>query len=422
MILVSIDTLSASHLAAFDPDAPEHPALDTFARGAHRFVRAYSTASWTLPSHASVFTGLYPVRHGAVARGYRLPDDMPTLAECAEGAGYQTVAFTGGGYLDPTFGLDRGFERYSVDPPEPSDAADPFRPVVEFLRQRRDERPLFLFAHTYLVHDYFEAHPWARAETEPFEDPDRETYLTCLRGEIDCPASWWSRMADLYAAEIRAVDRAFGELLTAFDEAGLEDPLILVFSDHGEGFEPERRRIHHGGRLHKDMLHVPLMMAGPDVQAGRSSVPVSLVDLMPTVVDHLGWSCSSNGDGDGDGATGFDGRSLVPLLTGGTLPERPLFASEFFYDWSDGPRVNAPRLERPHLESVIAGDRWLIVGDHEVELYDLDDTMQRHDLAPTDQAPEDLSRLLGDRDAIDGWQAAEEDPEVRRRLEALGYL
>jgi arylsulfatase A-like enzyme len=111
ILLVSIDTLRRDALRAFSPQAPPRPHLDALADRSVRMTSAVSTASWTLPAHASMLTGLLPHRHGAISPRHRLAAGAITLAELLGRAGYETVAFTDAGYVSAQFGLARGFLR-----------------------------------------------------------------------------------------------------------------------------------------------------------------------------------------------------------------------------------------------------------------------------------------------------------------------
>ncbi|HYG65584.1 MAG TPA: sulfatase-like hydrolase/transferase, partial [Thermoanaerobaculia bacterium] len=170
IILLSVDSLRR---ASFRPD--RLPVMNALAAGSVVFDNAVSPSSWTLPSHASLMTGLYPDRHGAVDRRLRMGTEYPTLSLLLWEAGYETVGFTDKGFLDRRFGMGRGYERYDDwtvrrDPgleavlPRAGDAtgtpgSDRFDRALAFLRQRRSpERPFFLFLHTFGVHDYFYAH------------------------------------------------------------------------------------------------------------------------------------------------------------------------------------------------------------------------------------------------------------------------
>src|SRR5262249_20294167 len=157
--LISVDTLRRDALNAFDADAAPLANLDAFAAESVRFERAASAASWTLPAHGSLLTGLYPERHGATDPRVAIATDVPTLAEQFRAGGYETIGLTQGGYVGRRFGFDRGFDRYVDDPSSFPDTADAlhstFDEAAALVARRTDPRPLFLFLHTFSVHDYF---------------------------------------------------------------------------------------------------------------------------------------------------------------------------------------------------------------------------------------------------------------------------
>lgn len=170
VVLVSLDTLRSDQLRVYERSAQPHPGLDSLSNRGHTFMRAYSPAPWTLPAHVSLMTGLYPDRHGVVNPVYAM-GNVQSFVEALRTGGYETVAFTGGGFVGPEYGFTRGFEIYDawrdgkngVPPgalPRNGHCATDGRAAVfdrasAFLKARKDPRPLFLFAHTYAVHDYF---------------------------------------------------------------------------------------------------------------------------------------------------------------------------------------------------------------------------------------------------------------------------
>jgi arylsulfatase len=433
IILISIDTLNPQALAAFDPDADPLPRLDAFAAASARFHRAVSPSSWTLPAHASLLTGLYPDRHGATDPRRRIAEDATMLAETLRAAGFETVAFTDAGYIDAEFGFARGFSIYNEltdgakstvrklprgGKPERERGASLFDRAIAYL-EARDERagPLFLFVHTYAVHDYFRVHPWAVQGLPPSPGESANGYRQCLQGEAICPPQSWERLAALYRAEVRHLDGGFGRLMDALQAKGLLDgAYVAVVSDHGEGFEPERGRIHHGGRLHSDVLRVPFLLSGPGALARDLDDVVSLVDVMPTLLELAG----------GTVPPGLDGRSLAPLLRGeGTLPAAPAFAMEHYYTWSGGRRV-ASREHRadPVLSAVVSGNDWLVRGDGASELYDTAaDPAQERNLAAEAPRAADLAALVGQRlRALPEAQGAAIDSALQDQLRSLGYV
>src|SRR5262249_27721083 len=157
--------------------------------------------------------------------------------------------------------------------------------------------PFFLFLHTFVVHDYF-------------LDPElpRFNFRDCLLGKATCGEGEWARLREQYLVELKRFDASFGRLREAI--ARLKQPTLLVLvSAHGEAFDCARGRLPPGGRLHQDLIHVPLLMAGVGISARRIEQPVSLVDVVPTALDLLHVRAPPE----------LDGRSVAALLDGGRL-------------------------------------------------------------------------------------------------------
>jgi len=419
VVLISIDTLRRDALRAFDPAAPALPTLERLAAESARFPNAYSSASWTLPAHASLLTGLYPDRHGATDRRVTLSESVETLAGVLTRAGYETAAFTGGGFLDAEYGLGRGFERYAAkthEKQEPAETAEGLLGRVRaWLGGRADSRPLFLFLHTYAVHNYYDARAEAVARSERAIHGRRKAYVDCVLGRTSCPDDSWDELRALYRAELELLDESFRRLWETLEGAGLlEDAYVVLLSDHGEGFAPERARIHHGGRLHADQLRIPLLVRGPGIAPRALEEPVSLVDLMPTLLELVGVP----------GPAGLDGRSLAALLRGeAALAPHPLLAMEHYFAWQDGKRETSEEVRaRPREVAVIDPLGWFIQGEGAAELYAPDDLEQRGGHAPDGAEAEAFRALLGAR-PLERVQSgtAEAGAGLERSLDALGY-
>lgn len=431
-LVLSVDTLNRHELRAFDPGAQSLPNLDRFAQGALRFPEAFSTASWTLPAHASILTGLYPHRHGAVHSGVALRPQVETLAERLRSAGYRTVAFTHGGLLSRKYGLDRGFDIYD-DHRSPAlehsalrlpdhgrvpevPGAELFQRAITFLQARREaDPPFFLFVHTYNVHDYFYANPWVRKPGEAALERPKH-YLDCLQGARECSEREWSRLREYYSAEIRHLDAGLGRLLAALPAPSVGPTYVLLVSDHGEGFDPAAGRIHHAGRLHDDLIRVPLLLAGPGLEGGEVQAPVSVVDIAPTVLE-------------------LAGVQVPPDLDGRPLPNRPfeqrveprnLFAFEYSGFWRSGSLLwlEAPS-PRPLMLATISGDYRLIVHRSSHELYLVpEDPEQRLDLS-RGRSEVAVSLLAVARPLLRHRltpQPVRRGAALERELRALGYL
>ena len=429
VIILSIDTLRADSLRAYKPSARRHVTLDRMSELGHTFERAYSTASWTLPAHVSLFTGLYPDRHGVVDPRYAM-GEASSLVEQLQAKGYQTVGFTDGGYVGAHYGFTRGFEMYdgwhdgkSAMSPATlprggkrhfDTKATLFDRASAFLKARRDARPLFLFIHTYAVHDYFRTWLPTKAGEQPRPTPESKRALDCLLGVASCSPEQWQQLERTYEAGVDALDRSLESLLRSLDDRlDMDNTFVLMLADHGEGFDFARNRIHHGGRLHRDQLHVPLVVTGPGVKRGRSEEPISLVDVRPSLLELVGLSTEDD----------TDGRSFVPQLFGKPAKGKreTVWASEYYHFWEDGKRreLSEPSLE-PLSTASIDSRYWSLEGSSGDEIYAMQDRKQAHSLSGQLQEPPKRHR----RRAVESSNRASmtNTIEVIEQLRALGYI
>jgi len=432
VVLLSVDTLDRAALRSFAPDAAALPHFDALAARARRFSEAYTPSSWTLPAHASLLSGWLPDRHGAVHPLRDLDVAAPSLAARLAAAGYQSVAFTEGGFIAGERGFARGFERYdeivAPDAPQPlaplprAGAPDPapdpavFDRALAFLAGRDDSRPLFLFLHTYLVHDYWKAPDWATAGLPPYDD-DAIEHLAALTGDAPTDPERWERLRALYRVHLARMDEHLGALLAGLERAGLaDDTLFVLLSDHGEGLAPERGYRHHGGHLLPERLRVPLLVTGPGVVPGESAGRVSLVDVVPTLLDWLGLAPPP----------GADGRSLAAALGGAPLgdDDRPLFAFEYTFVWSGGARrmeVDPPAT--PLGLALLRGDRWYLRSGPAEGVYALGEGRLAPVTLESDAAAREVFAMgAARRGTLPAAGPVELSEEMRARLEALGYV
>lgn len=292
LVLVSLDTVRADHLSLYGYERPTTPRLEGLARESLVFTRSLSSSSWTLPSTATLLTGLLPAQHGALRVNKRLPDAVVTVAERLRDAGYRTAALTDGGFVGFPFGFCQGFHRYDVTPgkawdPRAKDSARTFGEAADWVR-RNQHRPFFLFLHTYEAHQ-----PYLRREgfADPFLRPD-------LRGRKELRKRANPRqpppdpreletMVALYDGEIARADHYLGGFLDALGEEGLtRNAAVIVTSDHGEEFL-EHGDLEHGfGKVFDPNVLVPLVARLPGGAGGgrRIGSPVSGIDVAPTLL------------------------------------------------------------------------------------------------------------------------------------------
>jgi len=368
LVIISIDTLRADDTGFVGGAAGLTEALDALAARSVVFTQARASAPQTAPSHMSLFTGVAPSVHGVqnVQHGVdpetgkkrplieAAPLEIPTLAEVLRAAGYATVGLTDGGNLNPPHGFGRGFDEYTS---RLTGAAAQVADGLERLASlRAAEGPSFLFLHTYQVHSPYVApreylERWAPAGYEGLMRERVEHVAGMGFGQAfgamrtvywqDKQSFGWNEAAYLhgvYRAGIEQTDDALLPFLDALEQSGaMDDSIVVLLSDHGEEFFEHGQWQH--DQLFEECLRVPLMVHLPgDLGAGRRiEVPVSLLDVMPTLLELL----ELERDPAGDVRVPMRGVSFARSLTEGTPPrERPLF-SEYradrpgspLYDW-----------------------------------------------------------------------------------------
>ena len=365
IVVVVIDTLRADHLGLYGyEERPTSPNLDQRAASAAVFERAYTTAPWTLPAFGSLFTGQLPTRHSAgviledlaEAKGrgnvrelvgrldqtfFQLDASLPTLASMLSEAGYDTGAIVNNAFLSPEFGLDRGFNTYDYRRGAPARDAETATDValtwLDTHDAERADAPFMLLVHYFDPHmSYTAPEPFqgrfsgqylGDEFTLPFEDMPR------LRYPIRDRVEGWERYAALeialYDEEIAYTDHELERLLEALDRRGFWDNgFLVVTSDHGEEFH-DHDWVEHGHTVYEELIHVPLIVWGPDIEAGRYEVPVSIVDVMPTLLDAAGVASDAE----------FAGVSLWQVMVEGPATsrqsvlrfDRPLIAERTLY-------------------------------------------------------------------------------------------
>ena len=292
LVLFVADTLRADALGATTrDDDPKRvsatPELDRFVSRSLSFTQARSVASWTLPAHVSMFTGLFPLQHGAFRSGGVLPDELVTVAEALRAQGYRTGAITDAAWVSRYFGFAQGFEWFAERSISEWDLRATLSDATAFL-ERADGRPTFLFVHTYRVHE-----PYRVGEDES----RRELAQFKKRIPAQLRRSGWKRGDDvdahlgpligefrtLYEEGVRGLDSTWGKWARELERDGFFERNFLVFtSDHGEAFYEHGKRFH-GGKPYDEEIRIPLFLRGPGIDPREEPQPVSLLDLPRTL-------------------------------------------------------------------------------------------------------------------------------------------
>jgi arylsulfatase A-like enzyme len=435
ILLITVDTLRADRLGAYGSETTRTPHIDRLAREGVLFERAVAPIPVTKPSHFSMFTSLYPRDHGVMNNRMRLPEELPTLAGVLQRGGYDTAAFTATALLDRESGAGRGFGEF-FRPKGSSRDADRVVPQADkWLRQRRSERPFFVWVHLFDPHMPY-APPHA---LRPASSPDMEHRLPVADwapiAELarenggDLPQAALERVVGLYDGEVEHVDRWIGTLRQALEDRGWLDRTVVVFTaDHGECFE-NGVFFYHSNCLYEPAVRVPLLLRYPkQLPAGeRRGDVVENLDLAPTLLTLAGLEIPG----------GFVGGDLfAPRAEGGRAfvqhplyPDRTLKArrSKLEGMTSVAGEAVVPLVVGVQQTAVRTRDWKLIQTGSETELYDLvSDPGERRNVAV--EQPEVASELLGQ---LEQWQEdhplevgspAAVNEELIEHLRALGYV
>src|SRR5216684_4172254 len=402
VVLITIDTLRADHVGCYGYKQIKTPNIDGLAADGVLFESAFAVVPVTLPSHSSMLTGTYPMLSGMHDFSVnKLSPLQPTLASVLKQAGYQTGAVIGAAVLDSRFGLNQGFDFYydhfdfsRFDEANLDEMERPGNVVADVALDwlaKNSQKKFFLWMHLYDPH--FPYHP---------PEPYSREYVT-----------------QPYDGEIAFADEQFGRLLRFLKEKGIyQNTVIVLCGDHGESLGEHGEKTH-GFFIYNATMHVPLIIRLPESRLPEKAArtvadPVSLVDLMPTVLGAVGLEIPSQ----------VQGRSLL---------------AELRADRSDRDRSNRDRtlygetfLPRLHFNwSELRGSentKYHFIDAPRPELYDVaTDPVEVHNLLTAKKAvaEEMRAKLMGMiRDYSTGKELAEKtglDPALMERLKALGY-
>ncbi len=444
VVLIVVDTLRADRVGLYGHGRPTTPAIDRFFGGGLVFEAAHTPISFTAPAVMSLLTGLRPPSHGVRMIVQHLPAERPTLPDHLRRAGYHAAAVVSNMVLTDEFtGLGRRFDYYDDfvdrDVAWPGkkrhdnwerNAAGTTDAALEWLGKARAlDQPHFLWLHYMDPHGPYAAPPdkpvdFAHDRPHPI-DPARVPEYNRISGGDD-----GAEYVDRYDEEIAYADREIARFLAAYERAfGTRDTLFLFTSDHGETHMEEAGRFQwftHGHQFYTEEYRVPLVLRGPGIAGGRRADPVSLLDVMPTVLERAGLAPEP----------GLDGRSLLAAPD----PHRELLLEG----------MGAGRGQR-YRALLRGGRKWVMLAEGAVEVpagrvyYDLvaDPAESRPQPWPAEPASllaafrtdPDVAgvsrqilvgeRLKGPKRRPDGGLpvvSSSVDPEAAERLRALGYV
>jgi arylsulfatase A-like enzyme len=468
IILLVMDSVRVTNLSCYGYERPTTPNIDALAGQGTLYEQAISVSCWTLPVHASLFTGLYPLNHGVTVSKDALPDGFPTLARRLKDVGYQTACFSYNAYISSATGLDQGFDTvedvWRVTRPRGIERTKmsklikrlerrgPWtKPIVRLLRRamrvrsflkhranqkdsgagltnekiqawlretRRPDAPFFIFVNYMECHErYSPPHhndrrfmpekfsPWRVAQVSP--NKDEVLFGSSKRRSEDLEI-----MRALYDGALHYLDEKIAELWRSIESLGmLDDTVVIVTSDHGDSLG-EHNHLGHRIALYEQLVHVPLIVRYPARFASGTRVDqqVQLADLFPTMLALAGADTSDVA------ANGFHSLLAPPP------PEvRPFTVAE----------NTAPISFDNVLARMIRTDQYKYIwkSNHQHELYDLSrDPSETSNLVAVE--PE-VARSMIER--LEAWERSLEDKRIEtrqaeydeatlQRLRGLGYV
>lgn len=427
LVLVSLDTTRKDHLTPYGYPRDTSPHLSRLADGGALFLNGEAQWTFTNPSHTSMLTGLYPHTHGASENAVVLSEEFPTLTEILRDHGFATGAFVSGFPLRPKItDVDRGFEEYDADfSGQRRDCRDTVSAASSWLEELAQEDRFFLFLHFYDAHGPFRPRPEYLEKFRSGSPGPELDYIPKYQKLTDSEGNeirHLNEFTDRYDAQIRYQDQCLGEILDTLD---LGQTVVAVVADHGEtlGDRENPYNLNHGTSVFGEQTGIPFVIHSPERQAGRFSLPVETVDLLPTLLDLLELPTPTDMQ--------IEGRSLVPTIDGLDQegPRKRLAFSTTRLRFR--PPGRGYNVKKGSLVHMARSERWKLMvyeGVHRdyVELYDLqNDPGETANVA--DEFPEQRDALFA---AFDDWrqkiplQDPTENltPEEIENLRALGYL
>jgi len=409
VVLILIDTLRVDHMPFHGYNKDTAPFLTAMSENAAVFSHAWSTSSWTAPSTASVFTGVYPNQHGVLvgffatehqanAMGdgehttmpsFQLPADLPTLPELFKAAGYQTFGVAGNINIGSDIGFDRGFDQFLLA--HQATARELATQLVQWQPQI-ESGPAFVYAHINDSHaPYLKRDPWYQPQEDEIAD-----------------------MQSAYNSEIRYIDLYIQRLVEKF---GWHDDIVMVVSDHGEEFN-DHGQLGHLTSLHRELVQALWMVHGPGIAPQRIDENTSLVDVFSTILEL----------GDVPVPDNRSGVSLAPMLRGesedltAALAERPVYHHRV-------ERESPNPADWRELWGVTQGE-WRLIEEGETrKLYHVNDdiTEQNNLVAMRTQTVETMASTLREFRQNPGPSWSQEielelNPDLYEQLQSMGYV
>ena len=382
VILVSLDTLRADHLSIYGYERRTSPYLESVMSSAVLFKAAYSQASWTLPSHISMLSGVYPQLfiNNHPNFDYKVPysENIPRIASILSNEGYYCIGVVEGGYVSSFFGFAKGYDLYNelnwannnkktlTERGERMMKREEVSVASEWLQNYGGDSPFFMFIHTFAVHAPYIPPPKYDGLFDTIPGADKSASINHYYDVFIDGALRKRKLSDkeidvlnlLYDRQIRWADDLIAGLFESLENAGiLEETLVIITSDHGEEFM-EHGSLEHAKTVYNELIHVPLIIRFPEKKWSSRAIEgeVAVMDIVPTILDYLNIGMQSD----------IQGKSLLPLIAGEEAGEskNAVIASSWYLE---GTKIAAVKNGLKYILSIGASDKII------EELYDIED-------------------------------------------------
>ncbi|MBD3287324.1 sulfatase-like hydrolase/transferase [candidate division KSB1 bacterium] len=448
IILIVIDAARADHFSCYGYHRKTTPFMDKIANEGILYNNAISTAGWTLPSHASMFTGTYPSKHGAHNENFFLSDKLPTMTEALTEQGYKTVGFCRGDWVSDSTGLTRGFEEYynlhfskfqhkmkrlinyfkinGVD----TWSYEINKNVKKWIKE--NSSPFFMFIHYSELHLPYSLPNAYRKKFVSVSDEElnkvNQNPKEYYSGRVKMTEKDFQISRDLYDGALAYQDRRIGELYQFLKIRGvLDNTVFIITSDHGESLG-DKEHFDHYYVLYEPIIRIPLIVRHPGIfgTGVRDDSLVQTLDFFPTVLEMLNIDRSAYNE--------MQGIPLPPLNNG---EKREFTISERFQDLK-GLKESYPDMDLSHLEK-FEKDRKVAIRTKEFKL--IKSMRGNSELYKISEDPHESTNLIDEREDVvselnqklDEWKKSfdpaeisgdepEFDDEMVKRLKSLGYL
>jgi len=446
ILFVTLDGARADRLSVYGYGRETSPNIARVAKDGFAFSEAFTVATYSGPSYATIFTGLFPLQHGLIDNGLRLSDEVMPLAELLQHSRYRTAGFIGEAILGSETNLDRGFDTFELhqvpthkhDEKSLENEVAGFRAAKRWLETWRGDsgdqppQPFFLWLHVQQIHQSYDPPPPYDsiymdvphdAEVRGIDDFElrcasdvRKAFeLGLLTEEMK------SQVEALYDGEVRLVDDELGAIFDLLRQSGVyDDTIIVIVADHGEHFFEETEvdfgpgKFRHGRVYFDPVLRVPWILkpqAGAQLKGGQQpAVTASTVDMFPTVLDLLGL----------DKPSFLPGRSLMPWMkepkqSGGEgsiyfqeTPSKRFYSGLRTADWKLVRKVKRGQTTR-----------WLFNLETDPgERANVEST----NLEIADKLEQQLDEWLSQQSAVEPASLADMSEKMRQALRDAGYL